>query len=106
MTRQVKVDNNAKDSQFIMVQQAQQMTINEAGATATGTAALPVGTGVSNAAFPVYDPNAAPSDNNATQILPAGLSAPSFDGVKQFDDPAIIIEEDQAVFVDFVDSKN
>ncbi|PQE30672.1 Cas1p-like protein [Rutstroemia sp. NJR-2017a WRK4] len=101
MTHQVKADNGAKDHRFIMVQQAQQMTIN--GASATGTAALPAGTGVANAAsFSIYDPNAAPSVSNATQILPAGLAAPSLAGVQQFQDPAIIIEENQSAFVSFV----
>ncbi|KAM3068763.1 hypothetical protein ACMFMG_010934 [Clarireedia jacksonii] len=101
MTHQVKVDNQAKDTQFIIVQQAQQMTIN--GASATGTASLPGGTGVSNAApFSIYNPNAPPSASNATQILPAGVAAPSLAGVQQFQDPAIIIEENQNAFVSFV----
>lgn len=101
MTHQVQADNQAQDTQFVMVQQAQQMTIN--GASPTGTASLPQGTGISaSSSIETYDPNAAPSVSNSTQILPVNAVTPSFAGVKQFQDPAIIIEANQKAFVNFV----
>ncbi|KAI9646116.1 hypothetical protein NHQ30_005556 [Ciborinia camelliae] len=104
MTHQVQADNQAKVTQFVMVQQAQQMTIN--GASPTGTSPLPQGTGISAASSSIatYDPNAAPSISNLTQILPINAAAPSLAGVRQFQDPALIIEENQKAFVDFVNA--
>ncbi|ESZ91153.1 hypothetical protein SBOR_8464 [Sclerotinia borealis F-4128] len=100
MTRQVQADNQAKDTQYVMVQQAQAMTIN--GASSTGTASLPQGTDISSSSpIKTYDPNEAPSVSNGTQLLPVNAAAPSFGGVKQFQDPAIIIEENQQAFVNF-----
>ncbi|RAL60053.1 hypothetical protein DID88_000679 [Monilinia fructigena] len=100
MTHQVQADNKAQDNQFVVVQQAQQMIIN--GPSLTGTASLPQGTDTSTSFIATYDPNARPSVSNATQILPVNAAAPSFVGVKQFQDPAIIIEENQKALVDFV----
>lgn len=100
MTHQVQIDNKAKDTQFIMVQQAKRMTIS--GASPTGTASLSQGTGISaSSVVATYDPNAAPTVSNSTQILPINAAAPNFAGVKQFQDPAMIIEENQDAFVDF-----
>lgn len=104
MTHQVQADNKAQDNQFVVVQQAQKMVIN--GPSPTGTASLPQGTDISTSSFiATYDPNARLSVSNVTQILPVNAAAPSFAGVKQFQDPAIIIEENQKALVDFVDSR-
>ncbi|KAF7901983.1 uncharacterized protein EAF01_007281 [Botrytis porri] len=101
MTHQIQADNEAQDTQFVVVQQDQRMTIN--GASATGTASLPRGTGTSaSPLFETYDPNAIPLISNVTQILPMNAQAPNFAGVKQFQDPAVIIEEGQKAFVNFV----
>ncbi|KAM0129062.1 hypothetical protein ACHAP3_008014 [Botrytis cinerea] len=101
MTHQIQANNQAQDTRFVMVQQDQRMTIN--GASSTGTASLPRGTGTSTSpSFGTYDPNAAPLVSNVTQILPANAQAPNFAGVKQFQDPAMIIEEGQKAFVNFV----
>ncbi|KAB8297323.1 hypothetical protein EYC80_002673 [Monilinia laxa] len=101
MTHQIQADNKSQDNQFAVVQQAQKMIIN--GPSPTGTASLPQGADTTSSSFIAkYDPNARPSISNATQILPVNAAAPSFVGVKQFQDPAIIIEENQKAKVDFV----
>ncbi|TGO48647.1 hypothetical protein BCON_0234g00110 [Botryotinia convoluta] len=104
MTHQIQADNQAQDTQFVMVQQNQRMTINGVnGASSTGTASLPRGTGMSaSPSFETYDPNATPLVSNVTKILPVNAQAPNFAGVKLFQDPAMIIEEGQKAFVNFV----
>ncbi|KAF7877639.1 hypothetical protein EAF04_001310 [Stromatinia cepivora] len=102
MTHQVQADNQARDTQFVMLHQAQQMTIN--GPSQTGS--LPQGTSFpASSSVETYDPNAAPSVSNGSQILPVNAAAPSFAGVKQFKDPAMIIEENQMAVVNFVSAR-
>ena len=101
MTRQVRADNNAQQDVFVIVSEIQQMTIGNEPSS-VGTAAPSIGTNVAQPNFGTYNAGSAPSASNQTQILPAGSSAPNFDNTEVDQDPAIIIEENQAVFVDFV----
>lgn len=43
--------------------------------------------------------------SNSTMLLPAGISMPTFGGMQVIQDPAIIIEANQKVFVEFVDQQ-
>jgi hypothetical protein len=53
------------------------------------------------------DPNSMSAINNCngTMLLPAGVPLPNFGGMQVIQDPAIIIEANQQVFVDFVNQQ-
>jgi hypothetical protein len=104
MTHQVQSNELIEEQQILVVSEAVAMTIGGNVGTAVQQFASPTGTGSVSQNIATYDPNAAPSVSNATMILPAGVSAPSFDNTQVNQDPAIIIQENQAVFVQFVGS--
>ncbi|KAG0652089.1 hypothetical protein D0Z07_1386 [Hyphodiscus hymeniophilus] len=105
MTHQVQSNEEIIEQQIVIVSEAVAMTIGGSGSTGTAVQpASPTGTGSIAPVIMTYDPSAAPSVSNCTMILPAGVSAPSFDNTQVDQDPAIIIEENQAVFVEFVQS--
>jgi hypothetical protein len=104
MTHQVQSNEEIAEQQIIVVSDSQTMTVGSDVGTAVQQFASPTGTGSVSSDIATYDPNAAPSVSNSTQILPSGASAPSFDGTQVDQDPAIIIEENQAVFVEFAQS--
>jgi hypothetical protein len=102
MTHQVQSNKQAADQQIIVISDAQTMTVGGNIGTAVQQTALPTGTGAVSPNIVIYDPSAAPSVSNVTQILPAGISAPSFNGAQVDQDPAAIILENQSLFVQFV----
>lgn len=104
MTHQVQSNELIEEQEMVIVSEAAAMTIGGNVGTGVQQVSSPTGTGSVSPNIETYDPNAAPSVNNATMILPAGVSAPSFDNTQVNQDPAIIIEENQAVFVEFVES--
>ena len=104
MTHQVQSNEEIAEKQIVVVSDAQTMTVGGNVGSAVQQFASPTGTGSVSADIATYDPNSAPSVSNGTQILPSGVPAPSFDGTQVDKDPAIIIEKNQAVFVEFVQS--
>lgn len=104
MTHQVQSNEGIAEQQMVVLSDAQTMTVGENAGTAVQQFASPTGTGSVSPNIATYDPNAAPSVSNSTQILPSGVSAPKFDNTQVDQDPAIIIQENQAVFVEFVQS--
>lgn len=104
ITHQVQSNEVIAEQVIVVVSESQTMTIR-AGGSGTGVQpSSPTVTGSISPNIATYDPNAALSVSNGSQILPAGVSAHSFDNTKVDQDPAIIIEENQAVFVSFVKS--
>jgi len=100
MTHQAQSNESIQEQQFVVVSEIEAMTIS-------GTPVQPqaFSTGTAPPASPnvvTYAPNAPPALDNGTMILPSGVPAPSFGGTESDQDPAIIIEEDQLVFVSFV----
>jgi hypothetical protein len=107
MTRQIQSNEQIVEQQIVVVSEIVAMTIGSNSIpTGTGSSSFAQSTGNINPNVVTYDPTAPPSTNNLTMILPAGVSAPSFDNTQVNTDPAIIIEENQAVFVSFVQSSN
>ena len=113
MTHQVQSNEEIAEQQIVVVSDSQIMTVGGSNGNGNGNgnigtrvqqAASPTGTGSISPNIATYDPSAPPSVSNSTMILPAGVSAPSFDGTQADQDPAIIIQENQAVFVEFVQS--
>lgn len=104
MTHQVQSNEKISEQVMVVVSESQTMTIR-AGSSGTRVQPFsPTGTGSISPNIGTYDPTAAPSINNGSRILPAGVSAPSFDNTQVDQDPAIIVKENQAVFVSFVGS--
>jgi hypothetical protein len=103
MTHQVQSNEEIEEQQIVVVSEAAALTIGGSNRTPV-RAASPTGTGYISPNIMTYDPNAPPSVSNNSMILPAGVSAPRFDNTQVDQDPAIIIEENQAVFVEFVQS--
>jgi hypothetical protein len=110
MTHQVQSNEEISEQQIIVVSEAAAMTLGSGSSGSSGSTgtqvlpASPTGTGSIAPVIMTYDPSAPPSVSNSTMILPAGVSAPSFDNTQVDQDPAIIIEENQAVCVEFVQS--
>ena len=103
MTHQVQSNENIAEQQMVVVSEAAAMTIGSSNSTGVQQAS-PTATGTAASNILTYDPSAPPSVSNNTMILPSGVAAPKFDNTQVDQDPAIIIEKDQAVFVEFVGS--
>jgi hypothetical protein len=60
-----------------------------------------------NSTVATVDPNSMStiSNSNDTMLLPAGIPLPNFGGMQVIQDPAIIIESDQKVFVSFANQQ-
>ena len=104
MTHQVQSNEGAAEQQMVVVSDAQVMTISGSSSATQVQAAAPSGTGSVSPNVLTYDPNATPSVSNSSMILPAGASAPTFNNTQVDQDPASIIEPNQAMFVQFVSS--
>lgn len=104
MTHQVQSNEEITEQQIVIVSEAVAMTVGGGSSGTQVQPASPTGTGFISPNIMTYDPSAPPSVSNNSMILPAGVSAPNFDNTQVDQDPAIIIEENQAVFVEFVQS--
>jgi hypothetical protein len=100
MTHQVHSNEEIAEQQIVVVSDSDAMTV---GATKVRRS-LPTATGSIAPNVETFDPTAPASVSNSSMILPAGVSAPTFDNTQVDQDPAIIIKENQAVFVQFVQS--
>jgi hypothetical protein len=115
MARQIQSNSQSSRKVMAMIQESQQLIIggNGANSNLNNVSATPAGvaSAQSSAAAQVnpnvvtMDPNATPELSNATMLLPAGIPQPNFGGLQAIQDPAIIIEPNQQVFVDFVNQQ-
>ena len=109
-----KINSNVKSSEQVTVVIQESTPIIIGGSNGNGGGATPAGvasaqsTGVSqavqvNSTVATVDPNSMStiSNSNDTMLLPAGIPVPNFGGMQVIQDPAIIIEPNQAVFVSF-----
>lgn len=112
LTRQIESNPEAQTKEWVVVTESSTLTVGDqnptAGVGATGIeapAALP--TGAVAPPVGVYDPNAELQLGDDA-LLPAGIAAPEYEskGASREQDPAIILEADQAVFVVFDDNNN
>jgi hypothetical protein len=95
----------------VVVTEQSTLTVDNQNPTAAG--AVPTGvappeafaTGAVGSESPqvaVWDPAAPLQLNSSPMLLPAGIEAPRWDAARQDQDPAVIIEADQLVFVAFL----
>src|SRR4051812_46600357 len=114
LTRQLESNRNAQEQAIIVISESQTMTI---GGDSRVEGIFPTATGVSGAEstgsvqqFGTYDPSAPAAfvADNAQQLLPEGIAAPSWSNAQFSQDPAEITLENpsQGVFVSFSNEKN
>ena len=107
LTRQVESNPKAQTKEWVVVTESSTVTIDGQDATAgirpTGVvppSAFP--TGGAQAGLGLYDPDQQLQESEDA-LLPAGIAAPNLEskGARREQDPAIILEENQAAFVLF-----
>jgi hypothetical protein len=105
-----KIHSNVQSSEqvTIVIQESTPIVIGASGGSSGGIAP-PQSTAAAqvNPNVVTMDPNSmsALSNSNSTMILPAGVPLPNFGGMQVIQDPAIIIQPNQQVFVEFVDQQ-
>ena len=115
MTHKVQSNVKSNEQVTIVIQESTAIIIDANSGSSGSNGASPAGVAQpqSTAAAQVnpnvmtVDPNSmsAISNCNGTMLLPAGVPLPNFGGMQVIEDPAIIIEENQQVFVDFVNQQ-
>lgn len=113
MSRQIKADNGKDEETVVVVSEVKKITIdgsnnggNGNGQSGTKTespeqqAQQASATAAAAASITTYDASAPFAQNNQTQILPSGAAAPNW-GQQVDNDPAAILEEGTAAFVQF-----
>ena len=101
LTRQVESNPEAATKEWVVVTEQSTMTVDSQNPTGTG-ATEAFATGAVAPQVAAYDP-AAPLELSEDALLPANIEAPSWAQASKDNDPAIIIEANQAVFVVFDD---
>jgi hypothetical protein len=104
LSRQIQSGVQSEEEVMVVIQESQQLTVGSSAVSAGVPPPQASGAAVVNPNVATVDPNAQPSISNATQILPSGVPQPSF-GMQVVEDPAIIIEANQQVFVQFVNQQ-
>ena len=113
LSRQIQSNVQSEEEVTIVIQESQQIIVggsnsqsNHAnnGPHGNSSAQLNATTQV-NPNVATVDPNSMSAVSNSTMLLPAGISMPTFGGMQVIQDPAIIIEANQKVFVEFVDQQ-
>lgn len=118
MTHKVQSNVKSNEQVIVVIQESTPVIIdvnsgNSGNSGKSGASPAGVAQPQSTAAAQVnpnvmtVDPNSmsAISNCNGTMLLPAGVPLPNFGGMQVIQDPAIIIEENQQVFVDFVNQQ-
>jgi hypothetical protein len=101
LTHQVQSNEEIEEQELIVVGESVAITIDGRVGSRVRRAS-PTGTGSVAPSIATYNPNAAPNVDNNSLLLPSGVPAPNFGNCQVGQDPAIIIQENQAVFVEFV----
>jgi hypothetical protein len=113
MSRQIQSNVQSEEEVTIVIQESQQIIVggsnnqssyNNNGPPGNSSAQLNA-TAQVNPNVATVDPNSMSAVSNSTMLLPAGISMPTFGGMQVIQDPAIIIEANQKVFVEFVDQQ-
>lgn len=125
LSRQIQSNTEVSEQVFVVIQESAQITIGsnanaqsgsgscnpsktgaaQATGTKTGTAALRA-TGTSTPTTGTFTQGQALAAQPGLNIYPSGMAVPQFSNGKSSRDPAIIILENQAVFVEVVGSSN
>jgi len=100
MSRQIQSNNEVEEQVFIVIQESAQLTIGSTIPSKTKGSAQASGT--STPASGKYDPGQALSAQQGVSIYPSGVAVPHFSNGKSSSDPAVIILENQTVFVGVV----
>ena len=109
MTHKVQSNVKSNEQVIVVIQESTPIIIDVNSGSSGASPAQPQSTAAAqvNPNVMTVDPNSmsAISNCNGTMLLPAGVPLPNFGGMQVIQDPAIIIEENQQVFVDFVDQQ-
>jgi hypothetical protein len=124
MARRIFSGVTSSEQVTVVIQESQQIVISESSSTSISTSNItittpPAGktsaqssatavitttteTTITSITIVTVDPNAMSAISNSTLLYPAGIPSPTFGGMQIIQDPAIIIEPNQQVFVEFV----
>jgi hypothetical protein len=116
MTHKIQSNVHSRETVTVVIQESTPIIIDvnsSGGSGGSGASRVGVPPPQSTAAAQVnpnvmtVDPNSMSAINNCngTMLLPAGVPPPNFGGMQVIQDPAIIIEANQQVFVDFVNQQ-
>ena len=113
MTRHVESNPEAATKEWVVVTEQSTLTV-DSQPTATGipgstaVPSIPEEVGSESVApqVGVYDPSAALDVSTGDALLPSNIVVPSFNGARSEQDPAIILEVNQNVFIVFDDQND
>ena len=113
LSRQIQSNVQSEEEVTIVIQESQQIIVGGSNSQSNHTNNGPHGnssaqlnaTAQVNPNVATVDPNSMSAVSNSTMLLPSGISMPTFGGMQVIQDPAIIIEANQKVFVEFVDQQ-